>query len=234
MKINKILIGFLAITLFGCDTSETFESHNQNNEKKIVLEKSNLNQSILIGETIKSKDGILYFHNTSNKNENNFSDVISMKLINKKQNIVLENVLKEPITINYQKNYIEITKKKTSTKILFVIANEDGHNFVHQLTERQKENYAEIIFGNELAYLKNHDFNLKNISENHIKNSISIISQALNQKGSGSGGCTSGGPGSSSCSVGDFYSSCSVSCSVTYYACCNGDSNTCYCMVIQQ
>ncbi len=41
--------------------------------------------------------------------------------------------------------------------------------------------------------------------------------------------CTSGGEGATSCGVNDTFSGCSVSCGSGYYACCDGDSNTCHC-----
>lgn len=45
------------------------------------------------------------------------------------------------------------------------------------------------------------------------------------------GGCTSGGPGSSSCSLGG-WSSCSVTCQPGNYACCNyfNAVASCYCL----
>src|SRR5262249_45421801 len=44
--------------------------------------------------------------------------------------------------------------------------------------------------------------------------------------GGGGGGCDSGGMGATSCSVGNVYGSCSVSCSSGFYACCNNASFT--------
>ena len=53
-----------------------------------------------------------------------------------------------------------------------------------------------------------------------------------NNDGGAGGACKhcncSGGKGSDSCSCGDVWSSCSVSCSSGYYACCTND-NRCHC-----
>jgi hypothetical protein len=50
---------------------------------------------------------------------------------------------------------------------------------------------------------------------------------------SGSYSCSSGGPGSTSCStssgIGNLGTSCQVSCSSGYYACCNAYENKCQC-----
>lgn len=64
-------------------------------------------------------------------------------------------------------------------------------------------------------------------------------SNKLNKSGredAGGGGiiCTSGGPGSTSCSIGTevatIGTSCSVSCSAGYYACCKSSNTTCKCI----
>lgn len=46
------------------------------------------------------------------------------------------------------------------------------------------------------------------------------------------GSCNSGGPGSSSCSIGMAGFSCSVTCQEGYYACCNyvGSNSGCHCV----
>ncbi|HJZ40037.1 MAG TPA: hypothetical protein VJ203_06705 [Bacteroidales bacterium] len=46
--------------------------------------------------------------------------------------------------------------------------------------------------------------------------------------------CSSGGPGSSSCSIEDVWSGCSVSCKDGYYACCESGKNVCRCVKERQ
>ncbi len=48
--------------------------------------------------------------------------------------------------------------------------------------------------------------------------------------GGSSSGCTSGGPGSSACTISNYIANCSVTCQTNYYACCSVGGPTCSCI----
>lgn len=64
----------------------------------------------------------------------------------------------------------------------------------------------------------------------HLRSATTVEPSFTDDPGTGggsSGGCSAGGPGSTSCSISDPLVSCSITCSTGYYACCTGA--TCKC-----
>lgn len=112
----------------------------------------------------------------------------------------------------------------------FGVSKEAEKLILSQIPDENK-NFKEIVYGNGVIHnwsKKGNSFDLKELK---MSNSVIDYFNGFKSSLSGDTACTSGGPGSTSCSVGG----CSVSCSSGYYSCCKDRENlpdTCTCIQI--
>lgn len=193
------------------------------------------------GKWFESKDGYVFFFNEKDKGI--FNNAFTFLSDNKEKLSILENVLSGEVSYEYHLHYNILINKENNQKILLAVSNENGHDFVHSLSDDEKNSFDAIIFIYEMAKLDDHNFKVGNSNNNQNTTTTyssfnwnvtfnftahSIIDEGLGGV-PGDSQCTSGGPGSTSCQVDDIYSGCSVSCGSGYYACCKGSNNTCFC-----
>lgn len=146
----------------------------------------------------------------------------------------------------------EIKKEKGILTFLdhsFIFQNERNKEKFYFAVKKEEEKKIKDLFG--LSFLDHHEYfangiihSIKDLSieesENYshsnviklIKNSQSLedILNSLYGNNFEKSDCTSGGPGSTSCSSSSSSYSCSVSCGKGYYACCSNTGILCICI----
>ncbi|MCB0716618.1 MAG: hypothetical protein KDC06_11475, partial [Chitinophagaceae bacterium] len=161
------------------------------------------------------------------------------------------------LTFNEEDNFeikIPASKKyaviydKTINKIYFVGTSDavNDINAVKAKTELKPAISNDDYLGYGFSYLNN-SWSVDRIKESKYLTPFYTLDYANTQNtqlrlllptndygGSGlcdQGNCTSGGNGSSSCSITEapFHQSCTVTCNAGFYACCNSSSVRCYC-----
>jgi hypothetical protein len=196
-----------------------------NPSKKFVGDQ--FNASNLQGETFKLDNGIVYFFN---QNKNKFSNALALIPKTKGDIAYMDKFLsKGDISLNYEKEYVYF-RNKEDEQFYFIVENEKGHAKIHDV-EDAKTNKIKLIRGIQIANWYGDDrFNIENILKNVNLSKTKVNDLLTNQNvDTRSGRCSSGGVGSTGCSIDDPISGCSVTCASGYYACCSSGSNICTC-----
>lgn len=143
-----------------------------------------------------------------------------------------------------------------SQSVVHVLATRDATGDVQQVLEKLKaSNYkiGKINFGYGLSFMRG-KWSLSSVKQSGYRNPFNILmaSDLTRKQGTGVvanslidddgnsnlcalGSCTSGGAGSTSCSISETTGGeCTVTCSSGYYACCNSPTVRCYCCKISQ
>lgn len=247
---KKILLLFGMFLLFSCSNENdknnvgNVETANVlNNQEKFKGAKENFLVEETQGIPFMTNEGIVYVFN--NKKEDIYNNAFTFLSENLNELDVLKDILFGNIRYEYHLHYVSIFNIENHKKILLVVSNEEGHEYVHSLSSIDKEQYESIIFVYEIAKLNNKDFNLNLVdnTESYTSNSYNnwnfidipshdFIGIIVDVDFSGGKKCSSGGEGATSCQIEDVFSGCSVSCGSGYYACCNSGSNNCKCVSI--
>lgn len=223
----------ILLAIFNSCKHDDFSSLNEK-EKLEIKARQLYYQTNLTGKALNTVDGIVYFNDKNSQNK--YTSAIALLSSTPSELNELKKLLESNIEIRYHRDYIEFKNLYTSDKILFVVSNENGHNYVHNIIN--KKTYKQIIFGYELSYIKNQSFDADKIPFKKIEtkmaliNTFSAITPELDDDSLMK--CDGGGSGSTECAIGDIYSNCSVSCASGYYACCQGSDNTCKCIKIKK
>lgn len=224
---------------FSCqEENSTFEKENevQNSLKQNPMPHNPIaNKGVITRDNIQNKkvmeasDGVVFLFD---KKETHYKNVITILPHSLKERKALVSFLKEDkISFVYTLEAIRFSNSKNE-RLTFVVNNKQGREFYKNLNTDEK-----IYFCDQIAYAKDNTFvfgkfekdAIKIKANSLVKNMASVNTDTFLNKGIDDDDCTSGGEGSTSCTIGDIYSNCSVSCGDGYYACCDGGSNVCDC-----
>lgn len=239
----KKLFIFICFLFFSCSNVVTSDENSVDGNLKLQSKQKikGIVEEKTEGVVYKSKDGIVYLFNEKSK-EGTFNNAFTLLTSEKDKLNVVENILKGEISYEYNLHYVSFFNHETKKKILFVVSNDNGHNFIHKLSTQEKAKYEDIIFVYEIAKINDKDLDVNsanpNLVKKYSKENIFLVDMLaydflIDVSSSSSGGCSSGGEGSTSCEIHDVLSGCSVSCGSGYYACCSSGSNTCTCVKIK-
>ena len=195
----------------------------ESNEKTLLL----LFRSNGIEESSFDKSFIIFSENSIPKISFDQSDDFEIKIPGSKKYAAIYNVTKNKIYfIGTSDSKNEINTLKNNPELKSAVTNSDylGYGFSYMTAtwsvDRIKESkYTTPFYSLDYA---------------NTQNTQLRIALPPDDDGGGAlcdqGQCTSGGNGSSSCSIGEVPNiSCSVTCNSGFYACCNSSSTRCYC-----
>lgn len=216
MNFNKyklIILVIMLVSIISCKKQKSSVVYlTKNNTKSIYANKINIHKTILANNGI-----VLLFDTIANKT---YANALGLIPANKSDIKKISNLLSsKQFSFRYTLDEIDITGDNT---LKLVVANDKNNIFLKaSITD---ENIIPMI---QISYLKGVSIDHRKMKTLALESVNKLIDFSMADSGSN---CTSGGIGATSCQVGDIYSSCSVSCSGSYYACCNSDSNTCKCI----
>ena len=222
LQIKKISVILLLLFICGSCTknsNKTAKLQDTEEGENLTLNKTN-NENILIFDPL-GQITVL-----SNKTEKGF---LNMYVLQTEENFPLETK-KVNGEVHFHKDFLKIKGS--------------GKNYLLALHKTSKGKYGKNVDETIIGYgIANHKSIFKMVPENERKgkknakemiiNTLVDDSKTLAQKGSESD-CTSGGEGSSGCSIDESAIvadvGCSVDCDPGYYACCDSGDVTCTCI----
>lgn len=216
--------------IVGCNSEKSNTENSANLEyKEIGGVKHVFGTNVTNTKIVQVSNGVICFFNVDEK-EKTYTNAITFIPVHKSDITKIESfLLGKSLSFDYELTHMQI--KNTNSSLMFFVTNETGHKYRDAYS-----GHDEVIELLQLSFMKRKEFLVsdlnKDVSVNdYIQNLIYSNSNEMeNRGGDTQENCTSGGTGSTSCSVNDVWSGCSVSCGVGYYACCVGDSNTCSCI----
>ncbi|MBG0782437.1 MAG: hypothetical protein H0S84_09235 [Bacteroidales bacterium] len=231
IKLVTFMIALLSVVLFtSCEKSENSQLNRPSlTYKKVQGYKHVFANSIENKAVVKAQNGIICFFNVDDNKETYSNAITLIPSDTSDISQISEFLLNKNLSFDYELDHMLVQSENSS--LIFVVENEAGMNFAKEYSGK-----IDVMHLIQMSFMKRSNFNIKDANRNtsvndFIENVVSGLKEAPGGGGSNSD-CTSGGPGSTSCSVGDIWSSCSVSCSVGYYACCKGSNNTCECIKV--
>lgn len=187
------------------------------NNELMILQASNPEKPDLIDKVI-----ILAFEKSINiplKDKN--LDYSNLTFFSDKRSLVLHSKLDNKIYL------LGLDEKESQEKIKRLSTNSK----IKPALEKPLLGYGiSVLTGSwNLEKLKNNKYNSAFNQLDYSNNIYSIIPPDDGEGGAAN--CSSGGPGSNECSIGEWPSiSCSVTCKSGYYACCDSKTTKCFCV----
>lgn len=216
---------FSLILFFGCqkDNHGSNQSDVENFKFSVLQKKGKIAtvNNILSKKIISTKDGIILLFD---KTKNYYKHAITLIPHNNNEKELFAQFLSDVNSFVYEFDAITFTNTK-GKQVMFAVNNNKGIEI-----SKKANTKTPVYFGNQLSFVRNNNFTpekVKKLPESFATNSL-IDAMVTNQNIKGS--CSSGGQGSTGCSIDDFTGGCSVSCGSGYYACCQSSNNTCVCI----
>jgi len=206
--------------------NETFSKDAQfdfkSSEINITKTKFKIFENIEDFKLVTTSDGFVFLFD---KGITTYANVISIIQpdLPKNLNVFFDS---KPVSIIYKFNRITfINNDKQSMQ--FIVNNKKVRVYYDKINDK-----TNVFLSNQLGLAYKCKFNIPDVDKvntptNEWLKSILLLNKFVEDD---SKKCTSGGEGSTECSVGDTFSNCSVSCGDGYYACCDGSTNTCFCV----
>lgn len=123
-----------------------------------------------------------------------------------------------------------------NTLLFIAVDNDDNHSLLNQIRAREQATKVVPIWAYGLSTHKGSWATSIRADDVSAHNALIEYSKNRTERGKvppvgGEPNCTSGGTGSSSCSITELFGmSCSVTCDDGYYACCDSKTTTCKCV----
>jgi len=230
--LNYIILFVIGNILLSCSNKTSTLSTADSFKNELIFKKNTNGEKIIFGNKLKdvkiieTEDGVALF---IKKKEDYFENLITVIPHNIKEKKILMSFLhKDKISFEYKLGSV-IFSHPDGKRLIFIVNNNKGMDIAKSFDKSET-----IFYCNQIAFSKNNKFMINkfegDISEKKTNVFVGIVVAKNKKIASSNKGCTSGGTGSTSCSVGDVWSSCSVSCGSGYYACCQGSDNTCHCV----
>jgi hypothetical protein len=226
-KSNAVIFLLISLVFLSCQKDNIIENNQSKieNFKFSVLQKKGKTVSvknIVSKRVISTKDGVVLLFDSIN---NYYKHAITIIPHNTKEKELFTHFLNDVNSFVYE--FDGITFKNTKgEKLMFAVNNQKGIEI-----SKTANTKTPVYFGDQLSFVRNNKFSPAKITKTtEIFETNDLVDALVIANKDKKGSCSSGGEGSTGCSIDDFTGGCSVSCGSGYYACCKSSNNTCVCI----